>query len=124
VAANLTPEEIGSFVRDGFLRVEKAVPRDLADEGRALLWAEMGLPPDDPSGWTQAVIRLLDQVPRRSSAPPTQNAYNWLLISSSDMGAGSGDPVSARFRSDFRTSLNLTTPAGTATEASASRPTD
>jgi hypothetical protein len=26
VAANLTPEEIGSFVRDGFLRVEPLEP--------------------------------------------------------------------------------------------------
>jgi Phytanoyl-CoA dioxygenase (PhyH) len=58
VVATLTPEEIESFVTNGFVRVEMAFPRDVADEGRALLWAEMGLSPEDPSDWTQAVIRL------------------------------------------------------------------
>ena len=58
MAATLAPEEIDSFITDGFVRVEMAFPRHVADEGRALLWAEMGLSPDVPSGWTQAVIRL------------------------------------------------------------------
>jgi Phytanoyl-CoA dioxygenase (PhyH) len=58
VAATLTADEIESFVRDGFVRVEMAFPREVADEGRALLWTEIGLSPEDPSGWTQSVIRL------------------------------------------------------------------
>ncbi|MDA4133240.1 MAG: hypothetical protein OK454_08985, partial [Thaumarchaeota archaeon] len=54
----LTPEEIESFITNGFVHVKMGFPREVADEGRALLWAEMGLSPEDPSGWTQAVIRL------------------------------------------------------------------
>ena len=58
VSTGLTPEQIASFIRDGFVRFEMAFPRELADQGRALLWAEMGLSPEEPSGWTEAVIRL------------------------------------------------------------------
>ena len=58
MSTGLTSEQIVSFVRDGFVRVERAFPRELADQGRSLLWAEMGLSPKDPSGWTEAVIRL------------------------------------------------------------------
>jgi len=71
VAETLTPEDIGSFVRNGFVRVEEAFPKEVADDGRALLWAEMGLSPEDPSGWTQAVIRLPG-----SGAAPFKHAVN------------------------------------------------
>jgi hypothetical protein len=71
VEGTLTPGEIASFVRDGFVRVERAFSRALAEEGRALLWAAMGLSPEDPSGWTRAVLRLPG-----SGAPPFEHAAN------------------------------------------------
>jgi hypothetical protein len=67
----LTRADVDSFVRDGFVHVPGAFPRQLADEGRALLWAEMGLSPDEPSGWTEAVVRLPG-----SGAEPFDRAVN------------------------------------------------
>lgn len=53
--------DVEGFIRDGFVRVPEAFPRDVADEGRALLWEASGCSPDDPSTWTQPVVRLYDQ---------------------------------------------------------------
>jgi len=49
---------IERFVRQGVVRLDAAFPRDLAEEGRALLWRQTGCDPDDPARWTRPVIRL------------------------------------------------------------------
>ncbi|MCP2257900.1 hypothetical protein LX15_001586 [Streptoalloteichus tenebrarius] len=54
----LTDEQTERFVEEGFVRLDGAFPRELADAGRALLWRETGLDPDDPTTWTQPVVRL------------------------------------------------------------------
>ncbi|NOK19849.1 phytanoyl-CoA dioxygenase family protein [Corallococcus carmarthensis] len=46
------------FMRDGFLRIDHAFPRELADEARATLWRDTGCDPDRPATWTRPVIRL------------------------------------------------------------------
>jgi hypothetical protein len=46
------------FIRDGFVRIDEAFPRELADEGRAILWRDTGCDPDNPATWTKPVIRL------------------------------------------------------------------
>jgi hypothetical protein len=46
------------FVRQGFVRIEAAFPRELADECRAILWGDTGCDPADPATWTRPVIRL------------------------------------------------------------------
>jgi Phytanoyl-CoA dioxygenase (PhyH) len=56
-ADRLTSAQVASFIRDGFVHVEGAFPREVADQGRKLLWDEIGLSPDAPSGWTEAIIR-------------------------------------------------------------------
>lgn len=58
MADALTPGQIEQFVTDGFVRLPEAFPRSLADEGRAFLWRETGLDPDDPATWTEPVVRL------------------------------------------------------------------
>ncbi|MFI6813352.1 phytanoyl-CoA dioxygenase family protein [Nonomuraea sp. NPDC050328] len=55
----LTPHDLDRFVTDGFVLLEEAFPRHLAEECRAFLWRETGLDPDDPATWTQPVVRLL-----------------------------------------------------------------
>lgn len=50
--------DIDNFIRDGYLRLDGAFPRELADEMRAILWREMGLDPDEPAAWTKPVVRL------------------------------------------------------------------
>ncbi|HXW08379.1 MAG TPA: phytanoyl-CoA dioxygenase family protein [Vicinamibacterales bacterium] len=54
----LTPTEVAAFIEQGFVRVDEAFPRDLADQARAILWRDTGCSPDDPSTWTKPVVRL------------------------------------------------------------------
>jgi hypothetical protein len=48
------------FVADGFVKIEGVVPRTVGDEARALLWRQIGLSPDDPSGWIKPVVWAAD----------------------------------------------------------------
>jgi hypothetical protein len=54
----LTPAEIASFIEQGFVKIEAAFPPQLAEEARAILWRDTGAKPDDPSTWTEPVVRL------------------------------------------------------------------
>jgi hypothetical protein len=54
----LSQDQLEQFVRDGYVRVEGAFPREIADAARALLWRELRLDPDDATSWTTPVIRL------------------------------------------------------------------
>ncbi|QRK11779.1 phytanoyl-CoA dioxygenase family protein [Archangium violaceum] len=57
-APALTEAQVHQFIQDGFVRVDRAFPRELADECRALLWRDTGCNPDEPATWTQPVVRL------------------------------------------------------------------
>jgi len=54
----LCDAQIEQFIRDGFVRIDRAFPRELADEGRAIMWRDLPCDPDDPASWTKPVIRL------------------------------------------------------------------
>jgi phytanoyl-CoA dioxygenase PhyH len=54
----LTATELTAFIEQGFVKVEDAFPREVAEEARTILWRETGCDPDDPSTWTKPVIRL------------------------------------------------------------------
>jgi len=54
----LSPAQIAQFIDDGFVRLDDAFPREVADAGRAILWRDTGCAPDDPSTWKAPVIRL------------------------------------------------------------------
>jgi hypothetical protein len=58
VVRGLAPAQIEQFITDGFVRIDQAFPRELADAARAILWKATGCSPDDPATWTQPVIRL------------------------------------------------------------------
>jgi Phytanoyl-CoA dioxygenase (PhyH) len=79
----LTGDDVNRFVRDGFVRVEEAFPRELADAGRAILWEATGCDPDDAATWTRPVIRLGDfaQEPFRAAVntPRLRAAYDQLV---------------------------------------------
>ncbi|RDE08784.1 phytanoyl-CoA dioxygenase family protein [Pelagibacterium lacus] len=79
----LTPAQIESFIADGYLRIDDAFPKALADEGRAILWRDTGCDPDDPSTWTRPVIRLggYADKPFREAAntPRLHAAYDQLV---------------------------------------------
>lgn len=50
--------QIEQFVRDGFVRIDRAFPREIANAARTILWRDTGCDPDDPATWTKPVIRL------------------------------------------------------------------
>jgi len=59
------------FVRDGFVVVNQAFPREVAAECRELLWQQMEASREDPATWTTPVVRLGYQ-----SGGPFQRAAN------------------------------------------------
>jgi len=79
----LTENQTATFVADGFVKVEQAFPREVADAGREILWRATGCDPDDPSTWTEPVIRLWDQSeePFRAAvnAPALHEAFDQLV---------------------------------------------
>jgi hypothetical protein len=54
----LTPTEVAAFIEQGFVKIEEAFPRNLAEEARTILWRDTGCDPGDPSTWTRPVVRL------------------------------------------------------------------
>ena len=54
----LTAEQLDRFNTEGFVKLERAFPRDLAEEARAILWKDTGCDPIDRATWTKPVIRL------------------------------------------------------------------
>lgn len=54
----LTHSQIEQFVEEGFVRIDDAFPRSLADKAREILWRETGCGPNDPATWTKPVIRV------------------------------------------------------------------
>ena len=54
----LSDAQIEQFIQDGFVRIDHAFPRELAEQGRAILWHDLPCDPQKPATWTQPVIRL------------------------------------------------------------------
>jgi hypothetical protein len=54
----LSDAQIQQFIQDGFVRIDRAFPRELADKGRAIMWQDIPCDPGDPTTWTKPVIRL------------------------------------------------------------------
>src|SRR5258705_100931 len=67
----LSTHDVERFITDGFVHVEGAFPRSIADACRAALWAELPVDEHDRSTWTRPVIRLPG-----SDAPPFVQAAN------------------------------------------------
>ncbi|MDI1435565.1 phytanoyl-CoA dioxygenase [Polyangium sorediatum] len=69
--AALSEAQIAQFVHEGYVRIDDAFPRDIADACRAVLWLAAGCAPDVPSTWTRPVVRLGEL-----AAPPFRAAAN------------------------------------------------
>ncbi len=76
-------EQVEQFITDGFVRMERAFPRELAAQCRDLLWRDTGCDPDEPATWTRPVVRLGDyaQEPFRQAAntPQLHAAFDQLV---------------------------------------------
>ena len=79
----LTEGEIRQFIGDGFVRMEGAFPREVAEEGRAILWKDTGCDEGDPKTWTRPVVRLgaYGQEPfaRAANTRPLHQAFDRLV---------------------------------------------
>jgi hypothetical protein len=58
IPRSLSAQEVHQFMENGFVRIDDAFPRAVADEARSILWKDTGCQPDDPKTWTKPVIRL------------------------------------------------------------------
>lgn len=67
----LTEAQVGQFIRDGFVRLDEAFPRELAEQCRDILWRDIPCDPRDPTTWTKPVVRLAHY-----GAPPFRAAAN------------------------------------------------
>lgn len=80
---SLGADDIASFIRDGFVRIDKAFSKETAEQARTVLWKAAGCDPDDRSTWTQPVIRLgqFGQAPFREAAntPVLHRAFDQLV---------------------------------------------
>jgi hypothetical protein len=54
----LTTAQIQQFIDAGYVRIDRAFPRDVAEAARAILWRDLRCDPQDPRTWTRPVIRL------------------------------------------------------------------
>jgi hypothetical protein len=54
----LSQAQIDSFIADGFVRLDRAFPTEIADQCRAILWPLTGADPDDRTTWTRPVVRV------------------------------------------------------------------
>jgi hypothetical protein len=75
--------DIERFLEDGYLCVESAFPKELAEEGRRILWRATGCDPSDRSTWTRPVVWLWDHAeePFRLAAntPVLRQAFDELV---------------------------------------------
>lgn len=55
----LSPDQIETFVETGAVKLDDAFARETAEACSAIIWRALGLSPDQPGGWTQAVMRLM-----------------------------------------------------------------
>ncbi len=79
----LGKREIDQFLERGFVSIEGAFPRALADRCRAQLWRDTGCDPDDRSTWTKPVIRLgmygQPEFREAANTEPLGQAYDQLV---------------------------------------------
>lgn len=81
---DLTTQQVQSFIDDGFVKIENAFSVDLAKQCRDELWADIGLSPTKPEGWTRPVVR----VSSKSSSPFISAANTPLLHRAFDQLVG------------------------------------
>ncbi|HEX5170883.1 MAG TPA: phytanoyl-CoA dioxygenase [Cyclobacteriaceae bacterium] len=82
----LNDDQINQFISDGYVKVENAFSKELAEEALRILWKDTGCDPNNSSTWTRPVIRLGEY----AQAPFRQIANTPLLHSAFDQLVGRG----------------------------------
>jgi hypothetical protein len=52
--------DVDEFADNGFLKLDQAAPREIADAARQLIWAQIGLSEDRPESWNAPVVWAAD----------------------------------------------------------------
>jgi hypothetical protein len=80
---SLNHAEVQQFIRDGYVKLANAFPREVAEKARAILWRDMPCDPDDPRTWTRPVIRLGDYrdplLVESANTPRLKDAFDLLV---------------------------------------------
>ena len=86
----LSSTEVEQFMESGYLLLREAFPREVAAQGRAVLWREFGLDENDPATWTKPYVRL----ERGYSDPPFSHAFTPRVLGAYDdlLGRGRYEP--------------------------------
>lgn len=82
----LSDAQIEQFIREGFIRIDRAFPPAVAEEGRAIMWRDLPCDPKDPATWTRPVIRL----PGYGGGPFQEAANTPVLHAALDQLVGPG----------------------------------
>ena len=93
----LSVAQIEHFIQNGFVKIENAFPRGLADEARSILWRDTGCDPDNASTWTRPVIRL----GMYTQAPFVDAANTDILCEAFDQLVGAGRWLPCRSMGTF-----------------------
>jgi hypothetical protein len=80
----LSQQQISAFIREGFIKIENAFSKALADECRNILWKATGCDPDNRNTWKEPVIRIGEM----SGEPFAKAANTAVLHSAFDQLAG------------------------------------
>ena len=110
--------QVRQFMEDGFVKVEGAFSRDVADACVGFCGADTGCDRHDPATWTKPVIRLGDYGQEPSGWRPIRRRCTRPSISSSVPAAGRRGPAWVLFRFDFRATEIRATPVGIPTPVS------
>jgi len=80
---SLNDDQIKNFIQEGFVKIENAFSKEIAEECLNILWKDTGCKTDDPSTWNQPVIRLWNyaQEPfvRAANTPLLHAAFDELV---------------------------------------------
>jgi hypothetical protein len=78
----LSTAQIEEFIELGYVKIEHAFPRDIAESCCSILWETIQLEPDKPETWTQPVIRIgelgFDPFKKAANTTILINAFNQL----------------------------------------------
>jgi hypothetical protein len=79
----LADAQVRQFIDDGFVKIQRAFPPELAEECRSILWRDTGCDESDPTTWTKPVIRLgtygQDPFARAANMPVLHQAFDQLV---------------------------------------------
>ncbi|MGH7144597.1 MAG: phytanoyl-CoA dioxygenase family protein [Planctomycetota bacterium] len=87
----LSPADIEQFIRDGYVVLREAFPREVAQRIRAALCKELQLDPNNRAGWKESVVHLK----KSHTGPPFSEAFTPRLNAAFDqvMGVGRYRPL-------------------------------